>query len=590
MFGTNTASRMRKFKYSTLAAKSRRHGSRGVALLSVMLVSLCLITLAGVVMRMAVYQTRDRARYEVYKDEFAAAEEALNKSFAHIQFLVTQGTPNFQSEVEAMTPPVVEGYEFPYFAVTQTFNDIETVTQGQWQDLTLHRLRYRIDVTAQKTGSPSDRFSHPGVSLSQNLEITYVPLFNFAVFYDPTMEIAPGPYMEVDGRIHTNGDAYVQSNSGLNFLDRVTVAGNLYHGSHPDSGRSTNNTGDVACTDGSVQETMKRPTGDANADGWLDSRDSDWTAAASDRWNGYVKDSSHGVRALNLPIPVVSDAHAIIDRADPINDTYSLKQERFEYKADLKIIGDDAGTISGYDKDGNPVDLTYPDPLNPAVTKSIVDTSTFYDAREDKWVTSIDVNIANINESAISPANGILYVSNEDQGSNSGVVRLVNGAELPSSAGGFSVASDDPIYVQGDFNTINSTQAMVVADALNILSNAWDDALSNNYSAHHASVTEVNAICIQGIVPSRDGNYSGGVENYFRFLENWSGVEFTFNGSIIQLWESQKAIGLWRYGNPVYEAPIRIWSWDSMLGGMNPPPGTPRVVEITRTQWELGSP
>jgi len=581
---------MRKFKYSTLAAKSRRHGSRGVALLSVMLVSLCLITLAGVVMKMAVYQTRDRARYEVYKDEFAAAEEALNKSFAHIQFLITQGTPNFLSEVQAMTPPVVEGYEFPYFAITQTFDDFETVTEGQWQDMTLHRLRYRIDVTAQKSGSPSDRFSHPGVSLSQNLEITHVPLFTFAIFYDPTKEIAPGAYMEVHGRVHANRDAYVQGSSGINFMERVTVAGNLYHGRHPDSGMSTNNSADVTFTDGSVQETMKRPTGDSNSDLWLDSRDSDWTAAALDRWKGYVKDSSHGVRPLNLAIPIMSDPHAIIERADPINDTYSLKQERFEYKADLKIIADDFGTISGYDKDDNPVDLTYPDPLNPEVTKSIVETNTFYDAREEKWVTSIDVNIANMMEGGICPVNGILYVSNEDQGINPGVMRVVNGAELPSSAGGFSVATDDPAYIKGDFNTINPTLAMVIGDALTILSNAWDDALSNNYSARHASETVVNAVCIQGIVPSGDATYSGGVENYFRLLENWSGVSYIFNGSIIQLWESKKAIGLWRYGNPVYAAPTRIWSWDSALGGINGPPGTPNVVEITRTQWELGYP
>jgi len=286
----------------------------------------------------------------------------------------------------------------------------------------------------------------------------------------------------------------------------------------------------------------------------------------------------------------MSDPHAIIERADPINDTYSLKQERFEYKADLKIIADDFGTISGYDKDDNPVDLTYPDPLNPEVTKSIVETNTFYDAREEKWVTSIDVNIANMMEGGICPVNGILYVSNEDQGINPGVMRVVNGAELPSSAGGFSVATDDPAYIKGDFNTINPTLAMVIGDALTILSNAWDDALSNNYSARHASETVVNAVCIQGIVPSGDATYSGGVENYFRLLENWSGVSYIFNGSIIQLWESKKAIGLWRYGNPVYAAPTRIWSWDSALGGINGPPGTPNVVEITRTQWELGYP
>jgi hypothetical protein len=93
------------------------------------------------------------------------------------------------------------------------------------------------------------------------------------------------------------------------------------------------------------------------------------------------------------------------------------------------------------------------------------------------------------------------------------------------------------------------------------------------------------------VVPSGanpDGDsYSGGVENYFRFLENWSGVNFVFEGSIIQLWLSETALGLWSYGSPNYTAPNRIWSWDTSLVGINGPPGAPRVFEIQQTQWEL---
>jgi hypothetical protein len=151
------------------------------------------------------------------------------------------------------------------------------------------------------------------------------------------------------------------------------------------------------------------------------------------------------------------------------------------------------------------------------------------------------------------------------------------------------VGSDDPVYVKGDYNTVHKTLALVAGDAVDILSNAWNDANSADYSKRTASNTTTNAVFINGIVPSGGGHYSGGVENYFRYLENWSGKNHTFGGSIIELYESAKGLGQWVYGSPVYTAPQRTWSWDATLGGVDSPPGTPRVVTIQRAKWEISS-
>ena len=149
--------------------------------------------------------------------------------------------------------------------------------------------------------------------------------------------------------------------------------------------------------------------------------------------------------------------------------------------------------MKGYDMEGNEVALIYTDPDDADETKSIYSETSFYDAREGAYVTSIDVDVANMIESGIVPNNGILYVSNEDGGGNMGVVRMVNGAELPVAPGttGFSVATDDPLYMQGDYNTVNKTLAMVASDALSILSNNWDDANSADYGSRAASVTRL---------------------------------------------------------------------------------------------------
>ena len=58
----------------------------------------------------------------------------------------------------------------------------------------------------------------------------------------------------------------------------------------------------------------------------------------------------------------------------------------------------------------------------------------------------------------------------------------------------------------------------MIADAVNILSNSWVDTNPNNSAA---SNTTVNTAIVSGIVPSTNCYYSGGAENFPRFLENW---------------------------------------------------------------------
>ena len=596
-----------------------REARGGALIFTVLLLSLVMLILVGALAGVAVFQTRDRARYEVYKDEFAAAEESVNKVYAHIHFLVRNGIPNLTTLIPATPQPIVAGYEITDFSVRLISQQMETEDDGSYPQ---YVQRYTAGVRATKEGNK--RFPSLGVKLSQDFNISYTPLNLFAIFYDPILEIAPGAAMTVTGKVHSNSDMYLMSDGGgLQIRDSVTVAGNAYHGRHPDSGRANNDTPDVSITNGSTQVSMKRSSGDSNGDGWLDSRDTDWSTAADTRWNqtdSYFKTQAHGVVPMDLPIPTVADPHSIIERALPPSDPcYSpaVETEKLENKAGMRIIADAAGTVTAKDDLGNTVYLDYyknsagktyslapgATPPSPYTKRSVVSTATFYDAREGGNVTSIDVNVANLKDYSSNldlsepanrsplPANGLLYVSNEDRAGSKGVVRLTNGSQLPVAAGatGFSVGSDDPVYVKGDYNTVNKTLALVAGDAVDILSNAWNDANSADYSKRTASNTTTNAVFINGIVPSGDSHYSGGVENYFRYLENWSGKNHTFGGSIIELYESAKGLGQWVYGSPVYTAPQRTWSWDATLGGVDSPPGTPRVVTIQRAKWEIGS-
>jgi hypothetical protein len=69
--------------------------------------------------------------------------------------------------------------------------------------------------------------------------------------------------------------------------------------------------------------------------------------------------------------------------------------------------------------------------------------------------------------------------------------------------------------------------------------------------------------------------YSGGVENFPRFLEDWTNLTFTYSGSLDALLNIQQATGNWVYGGNVYQAPVRNWSYG--MSATSLPPGTPKV-------------
>jgi hypothetical protein len=173
-------------------------------------------------------------------------------------------------------------------------------------------------------------------------------------------------------------------------------------------------------------------------------------------------------------------------------------------------------------------------------------------------------------------------------------VRVVNGMQLPS-AYGFTIATPFPMYVFGNYNTQTPTgsslgttnttftyPAALMADAITILSTSWSDAVTSKQPL--SSSTTVNAAMLTGIVPSDitiNGNYSGGVENFMRLLENWNGVKLWYNGSIAVMFASQYATNQWQLTGNYYNAPIRKWAFDPNFKTVNGlPPLTPMVMNF----------
>lgn len=441
----------------------------------------------------------------------------------------------------------------------------------------------------------------------RSFNYTVVPLFQATAFFEDNLELYRTAQMTIDGPVHTNSTAYVSSSSSDPNSPSLTFTGHLsFAGGY---------------VDGQWTEvdpvTGKQTVRDAPPEAW--------------NWSGYAKNSSfppafpnggkdQQVNQVARIEPLGADANTLIDTKDANRnndsmremieppDTYvdpttqkimttgkttdpqSIADRRLYNKAGIRIriSGSTSNpTITVTSANGTSLTNGYKNQLTSALSQQ-----TIYDRREAKNVdvTSLDIGKAkNVFEGA-SGFNNIIYIDDtRTSASDPKAIRLTNGSKLP--ADGLTVASENPVYIQGDYNTSGTrVSSAVFADAVTILSNAWKDGNSSgSLSARNASDTTVNTAIVAGFVPSgaKDPTnpsltygYSGGLNNFPRFLEDWSNNTFKYTGSMIELFTSAIAIGEWDTGS-TYVPPNRVWNFDSNFVD-NPPPGSLDAVSIGR--------
>jgi hypothetical protein len=251
----------------------------------------------------------------------------------------------------------------------------------------------------------------------------------------------------------------------------------------------------------------------------------------------------------------------------------------------------------------------------------------------NKWLTNQSVTVSGYNYDQTKYNHSghhidsiYVYTSVPLTGTQLPAVRVKNGAALPNpplpavtQPAGLTVATQFPIYVLGLYNCQDNTgsaanmngtnspiphtlPAALMGDAITLLSPSWTDGNSsaNNISGGGtpttgSSASTVNAAMLCGIVqsdPTKTGNvgmngdYSGGVENFLRLLENWSGDTLTYNGSIVVLFYSQYGTNAWRQTGHYYSAPTRHWAFDLNFNTASKlPPLTPQIKAMIRGNW-----
>jgi hypothetical protein len=445
------------------------------------------------------------------------------------------------------------------------------VTNSTYAGLKGFASTYTIVSHAQDTASPQQVTA----GVLQQLQLASIPIFQFAMYSSGEMEIGCGKPFNITGRVHSNGKLYVEPDNTLTFESSVTAVKSILFHRDPLDPRGT-------------------PPG---------------TPAGSVVYM-HPDQKVSPVSALTLPIGTTNTPEAIREIIEPPNSASEdpdspIGRLRYYNQCDMLLVVSNNWVVSATSGHFNGFKTLIPTNELQAFVST---ANSFWDAREGKTVQPIDINIGKLTAWSLTNSNlrSALIGSNLtsvyvwDQrtlpATSLGAVRVRNGLQLPTT--GLTVATGRPLYVQGDYNQLNTANlgttntsttrpASLVGDAITILSDAWQDG--NSASMQGAAPTTVNAAFLTGTVDTTSGQYSGGMENFPRFLESWGTIKFTYNGSMVKMFPSLYATNVWNginYTKHYYDPPTRNWAYDSNFDDPTKlPPKTPSLLLVIRSQW-----
>lgn len=563
---------------------SNRYGS---ALLMTLIMGAVALTILASAMAWSATSTRLTHRSIQYDRSIVAAEAATEKVISQITRDFLYGSENLvishlnnyrQNTVPSATDSAYwNSWEFNdgNGNTNQTYVQREAFASYAAMDPIYAGLRgfistYTVVSHARDTASIQNVIG----GVFQQVQLASIPIFQFAMYSSEDMEISCGQPFDVTGRVHSNRILYVEPDSFLTFESGVTaVVSNLF---------------------------QRDP---------LDTRGSPSGGVVY----AHPEQVVSPVAALTLPIGTTNTPDAVREIIAPPptgeDPTSPIGRMRYYNSCDMLLVVSDTGVRA---TSGSFNNFATPVPTN-ELSLFVSTAGSFWDARESKTVLPVDVNIASLTtwsqtNSSLrlsllgSNLNSVYILDNRTLPANNlRAVRVNNGAQLPPN--GLTIATARPLYVLGDYNQFNPANlgttntsttrpASLVADAITILSDNWSDANSASpVGSRVAADTTVNAAFLTGVVPTTAGHYSGGMENFPRFLETWGLANvFTYNGSMVNMFPSRYATNVWGMGN-VYSPPARNWAFDVNFDDPTKlPPKTPSLLKVIRSKWAAVAP
>lgn len=519
--------------------------------------------------------------------------------------------------------PGVDALNSETFTYTATkFQELSGVGVGNTGKQAYYNITAQARVKHYDVSGSNAANKGSNVYLTRELQVANNSLLPFFAFFDGDLEFLPGPAFVGNGKIHTNNNLFIGGGTSIDMNSDYIGAHKQMYRHRLNDGSYTENPGPLTIH-GMLPGT---PTPGALGPGsasWAESLESMTPTGKNPNWTS-------GLQAAGLSPTVQQGANEMkpppIGSIQPPPSSGGPGGDYYTWAKNTSTAnGVATGLIISVDTGGN-VQALYnngtgqTDVTAALTTQGAISSSQIADNRQSqsKYVQTTVVDMKKLQSSGYFPSNGVLYTTDARNGSSipstdpSGNPILLPPSPPPSVPSGFvfnngaaisapvNIVSNGPVYVQGDFNipttdpntgAVLSTKqpAAVIADAVNLLSNGWNNSKTPGGGVPNATETTYNFAMITGQVPTQPGvQYSGGLENLPRFHENWGGVNCNYRGSLISLWTSAIATGVWGQNN-VYSPPKRNWDWDSAFATQvgSAVPGFPRAISISRTIYSM---
>jgi hypothetical protein len=636
--------------------KPARRGERGFALIITIIFLAVSLLIFGSMMYWISTNARVTIRNNQYNMSSEAAEAAVETALAQMdRDFLSQSLSNANAYAALTVPMTNWGTQYTFTDTNGVANKISiylgppatnTVALNS-QFAGLYGLAQDCTIIAKATPTAQSGVTAVNVpaTVRESLQFAAIPLFQFAIFYNIDLEIAPGGNMPIGGPVFSNAGIW-SGTSGVTYSSTVTAVGTAVDTSTTDPFIPTYVLSGTPAANFAVPPTVKNdplvmPIGTNNNPAVVRTIiEIPPTAYANNTAAAY---STNGLNYLmNAADLIISNSPSGTNTASPHGTNLFVYFQDASAAPYLSQVSPDFYIITNK--------ITHATFSTNYVSPTLINANTniyyagytfltnafFYDWREGlssgnpKAVQAIQIDIANFNIWQTNTAtNGgafynqknitdeghpldSMYVYNAVTNSSGTLpaVRVANGQQLPSNTYGLTVVTPFPMYIKGNYNiqwdathqslgtnsTFYTRPAAFMADSITVLSTGWQDT-TTNLDPGSAADTTINAAMLEGIEPSNPAlnnvtlsghtytGYSGGVENFLRLLESWNGgTVLTYNGSICVMFPSTYATNYWN--GDYYDVPTRHWAFDTNYRNQSGlPPLTPQSKAIIRGQW-----
>ncbi len=582
---------------------------RGSILLSTLSFIILLAVAAASILELTMNSYKLTMRNEMRVKARAVAESELESIYFQWVSLVMTGVPASQSPAALSTvcdvDPAPMTTPFTAFLAAHrtqgwvihrgiSYNSNYDYFDGIIPSTTKHGQVTYITVKIEVLPDPGSPFRNElAVRVGRRFATSNSTIFQYGVFYQGDLEMAPGNNVIIDGDVAANGSIYMAAGAGhtLTLDKQVRYLTGDYFNEDSLGNTVLRKPGTpvggalVAPIFGTSQATqLEVLTQPENLLGGVD-------ASLEVSLHPTLFATENDVyRAAIVPPPGQTDEYP------NIADDPTIAVQRMYNRAGLIVTVNTDNSVVITKPDGTDVTANYAGVISGVVNKPV------YDQREGKNVLITTVDMGALTTALQNPLNyvagpndfnGLVYFNVKSSNTTTPrAIRMINATNVTGRKGnGMSVATNGGMYVQGNFNTASTPLAdgstnpgMIMADQVTALSAGWND---NNAALPRTSRTAsgplaINAGILTGNTPATSTQFSGGAQNLLRYLENWNTIPVTITGSLGCLFQSKTFNSYWQQPGNIYGAPSsRNFTFDAGLLS-HPPAGSPQTTAFQR--------